>query len=44
MEAVIPISPTRLSPLNKLLKSSKVTLKTIKASANMISTVVKIFI
>lgn len=44
IEAEIPIKPTRLSPLNKLLKSSKEMLKTINAKANTINIVVKIFI
>ena len=43
-EAAIPINPTKLSPVNKLSKSSSVMLKTIRARAKIINIEVKIFI
>lgn len=43
-EAIIPIKATALLPSNKLLKSSKVILKTIRAKARITKIEVKIFI
>jgi hypothetical protein len=43
-EATIPINPMRLSPTKRLLKSSSVMLKTIKAMAKTTNMEVKIFI
>ena len=43
-EAAIPINPTKLSPVNKLSKSSSVMLKIIRAKAKTINMEVKIFI
>lgn len=43
-DAAMPIKATTLSPLNGFLKSSRVMLKIIRATANTTNTFVKIFI